>query len=46
MEADHPPEDGLVTPNPLVALGFHVVASPGSYGALDECQPAGAKGAV
>ena len=33
--AEHAPENRLVTPIPWATLGMHVVASPGSCGALE-----------
>ena len=35
VNAEHAPENRLVTPIPWATLGMHVVASPGSCGALE-----------
>ena len=35
MQAEHVAEERLVAPNPWATLGVHVVASPGSHGALE-----------
>ena len=35
MRAEHAPEARRVAPNPWVTLSVHVVASPGSHGALE-----------
>ena len=35
MRAEHAPEERLVAPNLWPSLGVHVVASPGSHGALE-----------
>ena len=35
MRAEHAPEERLVAPNLWATLSVHVVASPGSHGALE-----------
>ena len=35
MRAEHAPEARRVAPNPWPSLSVHVVASPGSHGALE-----------
>ena len=35
MQAEHAPEERLVAPNLWATLSVHVVASPGSHGALE-----------
>ena len=35
VDAEHAPEDRLVAPNTWATLSVHVVASPGSHGALE-----------
>ena len=35
VRAEHPPEERLVAPISWATLGTHVVASPGSHGALE-----------